>query len=156
MPVSVQYVDYDPTADESEIVYNVIHKKRGDEGWLKLGSYPTKEQAIRSRGRFSESRAHHVIKVMRQRPGVSYSKPYLPKREKKEKPKKETRLDQLRAELPPGWSVETWTPGDGATRYRFFENAPPDQTYFGPMNGAYTALGLGEAQAFARGLGSSR
>ena len=70
------------------------------------------------------------------------------------KTKKLSRLDELRASLPPGWTIETWSPGDGQTRYRFFENAPADQTYYGPRDGAYTALGMGEAQAFARGLGS--
>lgn len=42
-----------------------------------------------------------------------------------------TRLDELRAALPKGITIETWSPGDGATRYRFFRNAPADQTYDG-------------------------
>ncbi len=63
-----------------------------------------------------------------------------------------TRLDKLRADLPPGYSVETYSPGDGVTRYRFFKNAPAKQDYFGPDNGIYTALGYKEAETFASGL----
>ena len=63
-----------------------------------------------------------------------------------------TRLDKLRADLPPGYAVYTYSPGDGVTRYRFFENAKPSQDYFGPDNGIYTALGYAEAEAFASGL----
>lgn len=63
-----------------------------------------------------------------------------------------SRLDQLRADLPKGYSVSTWSPGDGVTRYRFFKNAPRAQDYFGPHEPIYTALGLKEASAFARGL----
>lgn len=66
--------------------------------------------------------------------------------------RKETRLDKLRASLPPGYTIETYSPGDGVTRYRFFKNAPPKQSYFGPNNGVYTALGYKEAEAFAQGL----
>jgi hypothetical protein len=61
-------------------------------------------------------------------------------------------MDELREELPPHVTVETYSPGDGVTRYRFFENASPKQTYFGPENGMYTALGFKEAVSFARGL----
>ena len=67
--------------------------------------------------------------------------------------KKMTRLDELREMLPKSWQVHTYSPGDGVTRYRFFHNAPAKQTYFGPANGAYTALGMKEAVAFAAGLG---
>jgi hypothetical protein len=63
-----------------------------------------------------------------------------------------TRIDKLRADLPPGYSIWTYSPGDGVTRYRFFKNAPPNQSYFGPDDGIYTALGYKEAEAFARGL----
>lgn len=63
-----------------------------------------------------------------------------------------TRIDKLRSELPSGYSIETYSPGDGVTRYRFFKNAPKNQTYFGPDNGIYTALGYKEAEAFASGL----
>lgn len=63
-----------------------------------------------------------------------------------------TRLDKLRADLPPGYAIYTYSPGDGVTRYRFFKNASPKQDYFGPDNGIYTALGYAEAEAFAQGL----
>jgi len=63
-----------------------------------------------------------------------------------------TRLDKLRADLPPGYVIYTYSPGDGVTRYRFFKNASPKQDYFGPDNGIYTALGYAEAEAFAQGL----
>lgn len=66
---------------------------------------------------------------------------------------KKTRLQDLRAALPKGYSVETWSPGDGQTRYRFFHNAPAKQSYFGPNNGTFTALGYKEAVAYALGLG---
>lgn len=58
----------------------------------------------------------------------------------------------MRERLPSGWSVETWSPGDGVTRYRFFKNAPADQTYFGPRDGVYTALGAKEADEYSHRL----
>jgi hypothetical protein len=64
-----------------------------------------------------------------------------------------SRFETLRSYLPPGYSVHTWSPGDGVTRYRFFRNAPKNQTYFGPDNGIYTALGIREAETYAAGLG---
>ena len=66
--------------------------------------------------------------------------------------KRLTRAQELEAGLPEGWIVRTWSPGDGATRYRFFHKAPAKQTYFGPDSGAFTALGISEAETFARGL----
>jgi hypothetical protein len=63
-----------------------------------------------------------------------------------------SRIDRLRLELPEGYSVKTWSPGDGVTRYRFFRNAPQGQTYFGPDNGIFTALGIKEAETYAAGL----
>lgn len=62
-----------------------------------------------------------------------------------------SRIDELRAMLPRGYSVETYSPGDGVTRYRFFENAPPKQDYFGPDSGIHTALGYKAAVTFAQG-----
>ena len=50
------------------------------------------------------------------------------------------------------YTVETWSPGDRVTRYRFFHDAPPNQTYFGPDNGIRTVLGMGAAEAVARNL----
>lgn len=49
-----------------------------------------------------------------------------------------------------GLFVEVYSPGDGKTRYRFFElkGAYKDQDYFGPASGVYTALGAREAWAF--------
>ncbi len=66
--------------------------------------------------------------------------------------RKETRIDRLRATLPQGYSIETYSPGDGVTRYRFFKDASPHQDYFGPDNGVYTALGYAQAETFAEGL----
>jgi hypothetical protein len=66
-----------------------------------------------------------------------------------------TRLEKLQKSLPPGFEVHTWSPGDGATRYRFFDNTTGQHEhlgYFGPANGIFTALGLKEAKTFARGL----
>lgn len=76
-----------------------------------------------------------------------------------------TRLDDLRASVEPlGFTVDTYSPGDGVTRYRFFRLEPtaplgtfklPEHdgrhNYFG-ANGIFTALGFGEASTFARGL----
>jgi hypothetical protein len=70
--------------------------------------------------------------------------------------RRKTKLDELREELPTGYTVHTWSPGDGVTRYRFFHNAPSSQSYFGPANGTYTALGFKEAHTFARGLLGNR
>ncbi len=47
--------------------------------------------------------------------------------------------------------VRTYSPGDGVTRYRFFKHAK--NSYFGPENGQYTALGMKEAVTYARGRG---
>ncbi len=46
--------------------------------------------------------------------------------------------------------LTTYSPGDGVTRYRFF--SVPGNDYFGPSNGDFTALGLKEAVAYARGF----
>ncbi len=48
-----------------------------------------------------------------------------------------------------GFHVATYSPGDGVTRYRFFTKDGND--YFGPDEGDWTALGLKEAWAYARG-----
>jgi hypothetical protein len=62
---------------------------------------------------------------------------------------KQARLQELRDHARGvGLTVETWSPGDGTTHYRFFNKAPPSQTYFGPKIGIYTAIGLPEAWAF--------
>jgi hypothetical protein len=45
--------------------------------------------------------------------------------------------------------MDTYSPGDGVTRYRFFNRAGND--YFGPANGCFTALGIKEATAYAVG-----
>jgi hypothetical protein len=50
-----------------------------------------------------------------------------------------------------GLKVDTYSPGDGATRYRFFlANDPQGADYFGGR-GVFTALGLREAFAFVNG-----
>ncbi len=63
-----------------------------------------------------------------------------------------SKLEEIKSILPAGYSVCTYSPGDGVTRYRFFQNAPENQSYFGPDNGVYTALAFKEAYAYARGL----
>ena len=60
-----------------------------------------------------------------------------------------TRLEELRESLPAGFGVDDYSPGDGVTRYRFFDREPFD--YFGGR-GIYTALGLKEANTFAAGV----
>lgn len=62
-------------------------------------------------------------------------------------------LDWTRSQLSEvaednGLHIRTYSPGDGITRYRFFTN--PENGYFGPDNGIYTALGLAEARTFVR------
>ena len=64
--------------------------------------------------------------------------------------RKKTKLQELEEELPPGYSVDTYSPGDGVTRYRFFDK--PGQDYFGGSHPLYTALGYKEAYTFAQGL----
>lgn len=53
-----------------------------------------------------------------------------------------------------GLWVATWSPGDGVTRYRFFNK--PGNSYFGPGDGIYTALGLKNAWQFAQGYAWGR
>ena len=60
-----------------------------------------------------------------------------------------TRLEELRKSLPVGWGVDTWSPGDGVTRYRFFDREP--HGYFAGR-GVYTALGIKEAETFVAGV----
>lgn len=68
--------------------------------------------------------------------------------------KQSTRLQRLREACKPlGLWVDTWSPGDGMTRYRFFEE--PGNTYFGPENGIFTAKGYKEAVAYAKGAGAT-
>ena len=67
-----------------------------------------------------------------------------------------TRLEQLRADIAPFW-VDTWSPRDGVTRYRFFiskhsRSGNDINGYFGPDNGICTAFGWSEATTFACGL----
>ncbi len=66
--------------------------------------------------------------------------------------KPSSKAEQIKEALPAGWTFHTWSPGDGVTRYRFFHNAPAKQSYHGPKNGNFTALGFKEAMAFASGL----
>lgn len=66
--------------------------------------------------------------------------------------RKPTRLELLKNELPEGWSVHSYHPGDGVTRYGFFYNAPRHQKYSGPAAANYTALGLKAARRFAASL----
>lgn len=66
-----------------------------------------------------------------------------------------TRKDELmRFAHEAGYHVETYSPGDGVTRYRFFDLAEMDRkgvsmremSYFGPLNGVDTVLGLAAAK----------
>ncbi len=64
--------------------------------------------------------------------------------------KKMTRLQELQDYAKTAHlHVATWSPGDGTTRYRFFTKA--GNTYFGPDNGIYTALGLKDAWNYLYG-----
>lgn len=68
--------------------------------------------------------------------------------------KKLTRKEELDRDASAlGLYVCTYSPGDGVTRYRFFqlENGERHSSYFGPENGIYTALGLKEANTFLAG-----
>jgi hypothetical protein len=61
-----------------------------------------------------------------------------------------TRLDWLREDTKKaGLYLATYSPGDGVTRYRFFNK--PGSNYFGPRDGIYTALGIKEAEIFLAG-----
>lgn len=54
--------------------------------------------------------------------------------------KKTSRLQELQDYAKTmGLHVATYSPGDGVTRYRFFDNPGPGQTYFGPASGMHTA-----------------
>ena len=52
-----------------------------------------------------------------------------------------------------GLYCDTYAPGDGVRRYRFFDK-PSD--YFGPWNGIYTAMGSAEASTFLTGYAQGR
>jgi hypothetical protein len=63
--------------------------------------------------------------------------------------KKKTRLEDLQDYAKTvRLTVATYSPGDGLTRYRFFDKPGPGQTYFGPASGIHTALGLKKAWDF--------
>jgi hypothetical protein len=67
--------------------------------------------------------------------------------------KKTTRLQELEDYTRSvGLHVSTYSPGDGVTRYRFFEK--PGNTYFGPASGMHTALGLKDAWNFIYSYGA--
>ena len=69
--------------------------------------------------------------------------------------KKPTRLQELQDYAKgAGLLVATWSPGDGTTRYRFFDKPGQGQTYFGPASGIHTALGLKDAWTFLYGYGA--
>jgi hypothetical protein len=60
--------------------------------------------------------------------------------------------ETLRGEsVPEGLAYATWTPGDGATRYRFFEAAPGELVDYHQGHEVYTALGAKEAHVFMSG-----
>lgn len=60
-----------------------------------------------------------------------------------------TRLDDLRSVLAPlGLTVDTWSPGDGMTRYKFL---PIGKEYFSDR-GIATVFGFKDADLFTTGL----
>lgn len=62
-------------------------------------------------------------------------------------PKKITRLQELQDYAKSvKLHVASYSPGDGTTRYRFFDK--PGNSYFGPASGIHTALGLKNAWNF--------
>lgn len=64
--------------------------------------------------------------------------------------KRQTRIQELQSDAAKvGLWVCTYSPGDGVTRYRFFDK--PGNSYFGPGSGVYTALGYREACTFLAG-----
>lgn len=51
-----------------------------------------------------------------------------------------------------GLTFDTWSPGDGMTRYRFFDGTARDSDYFGGHGDeVQTCLGLREAEVWLRG-----
>jgi hypothetical protein len=71
--------------------------------------------------------------------------------------KKKTRLQELQDYAKTvGLHVATWSPGDGTTRYRFFDKPGSGQTYFGPASGIYTALGYKDAMNYAYAYGAGK
>ena len=74
---------------------------------------------------------------------------------------KKTRLQELQDYAKGvGLLVATYSPGDGATRYRFFDKPGPSQTYFGPSSGMHTAIGMKDAwnflYSYSAGYGAKR
>lgn len=64
--------------------------------------------------------------------------------------KKKTRLEELQEYAKEHkLYVATYSPGDGTTRYRFFDK--PGNSYFGPASGIYTALGIKDAWNYLYG-----
>ena len=61
-----------------------------------------------------------------------------------------TKTEALKLAGDLGFHVETWSPGDGATRYRVFNKPTP---YHGGGE-KFTALGSRELLAWLRGFGS--
>jgi hypothetical protein len=61
--------------------------------------------------------------------------------------KRTPRMSELQvAARDQGLYVATYSPGDGVTRYRFFDK--PGNDYFGPQNGICTVLGLKAAHRY--------
>lgn len=53
-----------------------------------------------------------------------------------------------------GLIFRTWSPGDGVTRYRFFDG--PADNYFAEEDGLWTARGAKEAEVWLRGFTAGR
>lgn len=63
-----------------------------------------------------------------------------------------TRKDVESLAAEKGVLVCTWSPGDGMTRYRIFRDPVASQTYCGPRDADFTALGSREAYAYLSAL----
>ena len=70
--------------------------------------------------------------------------------------RKEKRIIILKLCEACGLALDTWSPGDGITRYRFIEQNDESIDYFGcsDVYKLYTALGLHEAYTWVRGFKS--
>lgn len=65
--------------------------------------------------------------------------------------KQSKRMTEIQCRLPEGIGFDTYSPGDGVTRYRFFRG---DYSYFSVpgWDTIYTALGFKEAMTMAMGI----
>lgn len=70
---------------------------------------------------------------------------------------RETIKDVRRIVEACGLAFDTWSPGDGMTRYRFFlKDDPGGVDYFGGSHPLWTALGVKESMIWLRGFNACR